>query len=71
MRWLGLAFVLMDGIGALGAVLAGIAAGFSWPHMFALAAALSLGAAGLSFVTVFVGSAAPDKRLSPEPWRPG
>lgn len=50
---LGLAFVLMDGIGALGAVLAGIAAGFSWPHMFGLAASFSLGAAALGFVTVF------------------
>jgi FSR family fosmidomycin resistance protein-like MFS transporter len=50
---LGLAFVLMDGVGALGAVLAGIAAGFSWPHMFGLAATFSLGAAVLGFVTVF------------------
>ena len=50
---LGLAFVLLDGVGALGAVLAGIAAGFSWPHMFALAAALALGAAGLGAITVF------------------
>ncbi|WP_299395941.1 MFS transporter [Pelagibius sp.] len=50
---LGLAFVLLDGIGALGAVLAGIAAGFSWPHMFGLAATFSLGAAALGFVTVF------------------
>ena len=50
---LGLAFMLLDGIGALGAVLAGIAAGFSWPHMFCLAAAFSLGAAVLGFVTVF------------------
>ena len=50
---LGLAFMLLDGVGALGAVLAGIAAGFSWPHMFGLAAAFSLGAAALGFVTVF------------------
>lgn len=50
---LGLAFVLLDGIGALGAVLAGVAAGFSWPHMFGLAAAFSLGAAALGFITVF------------------
>ncbi len=50
---LGLAFVLLDGIGALGAVLAGIAAGVSWPHMFGLAAAFSLGAGALGFVTVF------------------
>ena len=50
---LGLAFVLLDGIGALGAVLAGLAAGVSWPHMFALAAAFSLGAAALGFATVF------------------
>ncbi len=54
---LGLAFVLLDGIGALGAVLAGIAAGFSWPHMFGLAAAFSLAAAALSYVTVFGHSA--------------
>ena len=44
---LGFAFMLMDGIGALGAVLAGLAAGLSWPHMFALAAVFSLGAAAL------------------------
>ncbi len=56
---LGLAFVLLDGIGALGAVLAGIAAGFSWPHMFGLAAAFSLGAATLGFVTVFARQPAP------------
>lgn len=55
---LGLAFVLLDGIGAFGAVLAGVAAGFSWPHMFGLAAAFSLGAAVLGFVTVFGGVAA-------------
>ncbi len=55
---LGLAFVLMDGIGALGAVLAGIAAGFSWAHMFGLAAAFSLGAAALGLVTVFGRQAA-------------
>lgn len=42
---LGLAFVLLDGIGALGAVVAGFAAGFSWPAMFGLAAVLSLAAA--------------------------
>lgn len=50
---LGLAFALMDGVGALGAVLAGVAAGFSWPHMFALAATFSLGAAALGYVTIF------------------
>lgn len=43
----------MGGVGALGAVLAGIAAGFAWPHMFALAAAFALGAAALGFATVF------------------
>jgi MFS transporter, FSR family, fosmidomycin resistance protein len=47
---LGLAFVVMDGVGALGSVLAGAAAGISWAHMFALAAALSLGAAALSLL---------------------
>ena len=50
---LGLAFVLMDGIGALGAVLAGIAAGVSWPYMFGLASVFSLGAAALAFATAF------------------
>jgi len=60
---LGLAFVLMDGVGALGAVLAGLAAGLSWPHMFALAAAFSLAAAALGSITVFGGgkdAAAPE-----------
>ena len=55
---LGLAFALLDGIGALGAVLAGIAAGISWPHMFALAGAFALGAAALGVVTAFGRSAA-------------
>lgn len=50
---LGLAFTLLNGIGALGAVLAGIAAGFSWSHMFGLAAAFAFFAASLGFVTVF------------------
>lgn len=54
---LGFAFALMDGIGALGAVLAGIAAGLAWPYMFGLAAGFSLGAAALGFVTVFGGVA--------------
>ena len=54
---LGLAFALLDGIGALGAVLAGIAAGFSWPYMFGLAAAFALAAAVLGFTTVFRGTA--------------
>lgn len=45
---LGLAFMLMDGVGALGAVLAGLAAGFSWSHMFGFAALCSLGAAVLA-----------------------
>lgn len=55
---LGFAFALLDGIGALGAVLAGIAAGFSWPHMFGLAAAFAFAAAALGFFTVFGVSAA-------------
>ena len=54
---LGLAFVLMDGIGAFGAVLAGIAAAISWPHMFGFAAALAFGAAALSVLTVSEASA--------------
>ena len=58
---LGLAFALLDGIGALGAVLAGVAAGFSWPHMFGLAAAFSLGAAVLGFITVFGAAAASER----------
>ena len=58
---LGLAFALLDGIGALGAVLAGVAAGFSWPHMFGLAAVFSLGAAALGFVTVFGGAATSER----------
>lgn len=45
---LGLAFVLMDGVGALGAVLAGMAAGVSWQVMFALAAIFALTASILS-----------------------
>ncbi|GAA5080891.1 MFS transporter [Roseibacterium beibuensis] len=45
---LGLAFVLMDGVGALGAVLAGMAAGVSWQVMFALAAVFALTASILS-----------------------
>jgi len=48
---LGFAFALMDGVGALGALLAGISAGLSWPHMFALAAGLSLAAATLGYAT--------------------
>ena len=39
---LGLAFVLMDGVGAFGALLAGIAADVSWQLMFALAAIFAL-----------------------------
>lgn len=47
---LGLAFVLMDGVGAFGAVLAGIAAGISWDVMFGLAAVFACGAAILSAI---------------------
>lgn len=54
---LGLAFLIMDGVGALGAVLAGIAASYSWSHMFAAAALFSLGAAMLALATTFVGPA--------------
>ncbi|WP_195163491.1 MFS transporter [Mesorhizobium sp. NBSH29] len=50
---LGVAFALMDGVSALGAVLAGIAVGISWPHMFALAAALSLGSTGFAVAIRF------------------
>ncbi|MBO9446650.1 MFS transporter [Ruegeria sp. R14_0] len=45
---LGFAFALLDGVGALGAVLAGVVAGFSWGAMFGLCAALAIGAAILS-----------------------
>lgn len=50
---LGLAFVLMDGIGALGAVFAGLAANISWEHTFVLAGVCSLVASGLAFLTIF------------------
>ena len=60
---LGLAFALLDGIGALGAVLAGVAAGFSWPHMFGLAAAFAFAAAALGFVTVFRRQTVSDRLL--------
>lgn len=48
---LGFAFALLDGVGAFGAVLAGMAAGISWGAMFGLAAALACGAAILSVRT--------------------
>lgn len=69
---LGLAFALMDGIGALGAVLAGIAAGLSWPHMFGLAGLFSLGAALLGVITVFRGDPKkelPRRRRTVSVWR--
>ncbi len=47
---LGLAFTLMEGVGALGAVLAGIAAELSWVSMFGLVACLFAGAAALSWL---------------------
>lgn len=53
---LGFAFVLMDGIGALGAVVAGVAAGFSWSYMFGIVACLSLVAGAIALFTVFGGS---------------
>ncbi len=53
---LGLAFVVMDGIGALGALFAGIAAGISWALMFSLTAVFSFGAAALGLVTIFGSS---------------
>lgn len=45
---LGFAFAIMDGIGALGALFAGIAAGYSWATMFGLAGALAVGSAALA-----------------------
>ncbi|WP_421853174.1 MFS transporter [Oricola sp.] len=56
---LGLAFVLMDGIGAFGAVLAGVAAGIAWPAMFALAAVFAFSAAVLS---ARIGGGTPDEQ---------
>ncbi|MEM7172755.1 MAG: MFS transporter [Pseudomonadota bacterium] len=50
---LGLAFVVLDGIGALGALIAGIAASFSWQYMFGLAAVFALGAALMACCTAF------------------
>ena len=49
----GLAFVLMEGVGALGALLCGIAAGVSWPHMFGLSAILALASVVLARAIVF------------------
>lgn len=64
---LGLAFVMMDGIGALGAVFAGLAATISWDYMFSLAAILSLAASGFAFATVFARSRPePDAAEAPE-----
>jgi len=45
---LGFAFAIMDGIGALGALLAGIAAGFSWTAMFCLTGVLAIFSAALA-----------------------
>lgn len=59
---LGLTFVLMEGVGAFGAVLAGIAAGISWPYMFGVAAAFSFGSAGLS--ARFVGGQSAEDKAS-------
>jgi hypothetical protein len=50
-KTLGLAFTLMDGVGALGALAAGVTAGFSWPHMFAMVGALALVTACLALRT--------------------
>ncbi|MEM9107522.1 MAG: MFS transporter [Pseudomonadota bacterium] len=45
---LGFAFTLLDGVGAFGAVLAGVAAGISWSAMFSLSAGLAGSAAVLA-----------------------
>lgn len=45
---LGFSFATMDGIGALGALFAGVAAGYSWPAMFGLAGTLAVGSAALA-----------------------
>ena len=55
----GLAFVLMEGIGALGALLFGIAAGVSWPYMFGLSAVLALASAVMA------------KSIDFRPWQAG
>lgn len=49
---LGFAFTLLDGVGAFGAVLAGIVAGISWGAMFGLSAAFAGGAAVLAIGTL-------------------
>ncbi|MGO1118587.1 MFS transporter [Rhodovibrionaceae bacterium A322] len=54
---LGFAFALLDGIGAFGALLAGIAASLSWQHMFGLAGAFALCAAALAAATFYAGQA--------------
>ena len=54
---LGLAFVLMDGVGALGAVFAGLAATLSWSHAFLLSAGFALLAGALAFATQFAAPA--------------
>ncbi len=45
---LGFAFAILDGVGAFGAVLAGVAAGFSWGAMFGLSTALAVAVTLLS-----------------------
>ncbi len=63
---LGFAFTLLDGVGAFGAVLAGIAAGISWGTMFGLSAALAGGAAVLTIGSLR-GSARPNDLRSIDP----
>lgn len=56
---LGFAFTLLDGIGAFGAVLAGIAAGISWGAMFGLSAGLA-GSGAVLAISSLRGSARPN-----------
>lgn len=63
---LGFAFTLLDGIGAVGAALAGIAAGISWGAMFGLSAGLAGGAAILA-ISSLRGSARPNDLRSIDP----
>jgi hypothetical protein len=55
---LGLAFVLLDGVGALGAVLAGVVGNLDLHYAFLLAAAFAAGAAALAIPIPFTAKRA-------------
>lgn len=64
---LGLAFAVLDGVGALGAWLAGLVANLELEYAFLLAAGFSLAAAGLGLLLGIAGpSAAPAERAARE-----